>query len=103
MAPFSPAKKRMARLHKAADSSASSDSQGAVKKPLNSMSAEELLDCMSDLDLNVLLGSWRLAMISQFDRIKTIMQDACEIKLDAHYELERFSQVRPLLVYLRSH
>lgn len=67
-----------------------------VKKPMTDMTVEELLHCMTDLDYHVILTTWRLAMLSEFDRLKLVMDDACDTKLDAHNQLRDFGRVSPV-------
>ena len=77
-------------------SSVSNDSSdGMVKKPMTDMTVEELLHCMTDLDYHVILTTWRLAMLSEFDRLKLVMDDACDMKLNAHNQLREFDRVSP--------
>ena len=60
------------------------------------MNVEELLRRLPGLSLNVVHHVWLPAMESEFARIRALLQDAAELKLEAHHQLQHLGEVRLL-------
>lgn len=57
-----------------------------ITKPLTAMTLEELMDCLSHLDSSTVSELWLPAMRAQLQQVTSLLQDACELKLDAILE-----------------
>lgn len=60
--------------------------QAQITKPLTAMTLEELVDCLSHLDSSTVSELWLPAMRAQLQQVTSLLQDACELKLDAIIE-----------------
>ena len=85
---------RVAKASKLRDCEAPVTPELGVGKPISSMSAEELLSELPQLDANTVKSVWVPAMLKQHERIKKLLQDACNVRFDASIEIHDFDQVR---------
>lgn len=60
--------------------------QTQITKPLTAMTLEELLRCFSHLDSSTISESWLPALHAQLQHVTSLLQDACEVKLDTILE-----------------
>jgi hypothetical protein len=60
--------------------------QTQITKPLTAMTLEELMDCLSHLDSSTVSELWLPAMRAQLQQVTSLLQDACELRLDAILE-----------------
>jgi hypothetical protein len=93
--PFSSPKNKAARLAKAVESSLSSSSSDCTlfNKPISSMNVDELLHRLPELNLNIVNHVWLPAMRNEFTKIKVLLQDAAELRLESHDQLRNFGEV----------
>lgn len=64
-----------------------------ASKPFTAMSAEELLQCLPELNMSVISHSWLPAMENELKKIKELLQDAAEVRLQSQANLEIFGSV----------
>lgn len=64
-----------------------------TSKPFSAMGAEELMDCLPELNMSVVSHSWVPAMENELKRIKALLQEAAEIRLQSQAGLENFGSV----------
>jgi len=57
------------------------------------MTVEELLECLPFCDPTMLQTTWLPAMVAAQKKIKLLLQDSVELKLDTHHELRNISEV----------
>jgi len=57
------------------------------------MNVEELLHCLPELTLDIVNHVWLPAMRNEFTKIKALLQDAAEHRLEAHDQLRNFGEV----------
>ena len=81
------------RLSRSENASASVFSR--TKKPFKAMTADELMECLPELNRSVLAHSWLPAMQEELQRIRTQLQEAAESRLQSQVDLETFGKVRP--------
>jgi hypothetical protein len=92
--PFPP--KHLPRVAKASKSRnfTAPASQERIGKPISAMSAEELLEELPQIGSDAVKAIWIPAMIKQHDRIKKLLQDAADVRLDTSSDIHDFDQVR---------
>lgn len=64
-----------------------------TSKPFTAMSAEELMQCLPDLNMSLVLHSWVPAMEKELKRIKALLQGAAEVRLQSQANLGIFGTV----------
>lgn len=52
------------------------------------MTVEELIHCLPECSPTMIANTWVPAMLREYQKIKTLLQDASEIKVDANAELK---------------
>ncbi|KEF62871.1 uncharacterized protein A1O9_00844 [Exophiala aquamarina CBS 119918] len=60
--------------------------QTRITKPLTAMTLEELMMCFSHLDNSTVAELWLPAMRAQLQQVTSLLQEACEFKLDTVLE-----------------
>lgn len=63
-------------------------------KPFKAMTAEELMECLPELSMSVVSHHWVPAMENELKKIKILLQEAAEARLQSHIELETLGSVR---------
>jgi hypothetical protein len=86
---FSPKKKEA----KPTTSSASTTSVPKIGKPFSAMTAEELIQCLPQCSPSTICNAWVPAMLREHQKIKSLLQDALEIKVNGNVELRDFGAV----------
>ena len=86
---FSPKKKEA----KPTTSSASTTSVPKIGKPFSAMTAEELIQCLPQCSPSTTCNTWVPAMLREHQKIKSLLQDALEIKVNGNVELRDFGAV----------
>lgn len=86
---FSPKKKEA----KPSTSSASTTSVLKIGKPFSAMTAEELIQCLPQCSPSTICNTWVPAMLREHQKIKSLLQDALEIKVNGDVELRDFGAV----------
>jgi hypothetical protein len=64
-----------------------------TSKPFTAMSAEELMECLPELNMSVVNHSWVPAMEKELKRIKALLQNAAEAQLQSQADLGSFGMV----------
>jgi hypothetical protein len=89
---LSPKKKEV----KPTTSSASTIPVPKIGKPFSAMTAEELVQCLPQCNPSTICNTWVPAMLRELQKIKSLLQDALEIKVNGNVELRDFGAVRML-------
>lgn len=85
---------RAAKTSKSRNFTAPAAQELGIGKPISAMSAEELLEELPQLGSDAVKAIWIPAMIKQHDRIKKLLQDAADVRLDTSSGIHDFGQVR---------
>jgi hypothetical protein len=64
-----------------------------IGKPISAMSTDELLMELPQMPAEAVQAIWVPAMVKQHDRIKNLLQDAADVRLDTNSELQDYGQV----------
>jgi hypothetical protein len=86
---FSPKK----RATKSTMSSPSITSVHKIGKTISAMTAEELIQCLPECSPAMIAHTWVPTMLREYQKVKSLLQDAAEIKMDANTELRDLSTV----------
>jgi hypothetical protein len=78
---------------KPATSSACTTSVPKIGKPFSAMTAEELVQCLPQCSPSTICNTWVPAMLRELQKIKSLLQDALEIKVNGNVELRDFGAV----------
>ena len=91
---FSP-QKPATTLSKRPSSSRSNSSSAVprISKPFSSMTAEELIQCVPQLSPSIVQEMWLPAMEREHRKIKALLQEAAEVKVETNNDLTMFSKV----------
>lgn len=73
---------------KSTTSSVSKMSIHRIGKPFSAMTVEELIHCLPECSPAMIANTWVPAMLREYQKTKTLLQDASEIKVDANAELK---------------
>src|SRR3984957_8482064 len=68
-------------------SSACTTSVPKIGKPFSAMTAEELVQCLPQCSPSTICNTWVPAMLRELQKIKSLLQDALEIKVNGNVEL----------------
>jgi hypothetical protein len=74
-------------------SSACTTSVPKIGKPFSAMTAEELVQCLPQCSPSTICNTWVPAMLRELQKIKSLLQDALEIKVNGNVELRDFGAV----------
>lgn len=94
--PFGSPKKKALRDAKAFQVTASStlfEGHATTNKAFQSMTVDELLSRLPSLKVDVIQGIWLEAMRQEYSRLKVLLDDAGNVKLDTHHDLRHFGEV----------
>lgn len=65
----------------------------STSKPFTAMSVEELMQCLPDLTMSVVSHNWVPAMEGELKRIKSLLQEAAEVRLESQTDMKNFGNV----------
>ncbi len=64
-----------------------------ASKPFTAMTVEELMQCLPELNMSTVSHSWVPAMEGELKRIKALLQEAAELRLQSQARFENFGGV----------
>lgn len=64
-----------------------------IGKPFSAMTAEDLIQCLPHCSPSMITNTWVPAMLREHRKIKNLLQDAADIKMDANAELRDLGAV----------